>query len=39
MCATCNTAVIMMVQSGRSCAHEMVYHLDDGTTVRPFEGY
>lgn len=39
MCATCNTAVVMMVSKGRACAHEMVYHLDDGSTVRPFEGY
>lgn len=39
MCATCETAVIMMIHKGRRCAHEMVYHLDDGTTFRPFEGY
>lgn len=39
MCATCDTAVIMMISKGRRCAHEMVYHLDNGSTIRPFEGY
>jgi hypothetical protein len=38
MCSACRTAVLMMV-SKRPCRHEMVYHLDDGTTMRPFEGY
>lgn len=38
MCSACRTAVLMLV-SKRPCRHEIVYYLDDGTTLRPFEGY
>lgn len=38
MCGACDTAVIMMA-SKRRCHHEFVYHMEDGSTARPFEGY
>ena len=38
MCSACHIAVLMMV-SKRPCHHEIVYHMDDGSMVRPFEGY
>lgn len=38
MCSACDIAVVM-VMSKDPCHHEIVYHMDDGTTVRPFEGF
>lgn len=39
VCASCEKAVLMLVNSKRRCRHQVVYHMTDGSTVYPFEGF